>query len=135
LDVSGCTSLAGFSYTRGRLTTLDFSGCTALEWLECYNNRLTTLDVSGCTSLQELECQYNQLTTLDASGCTALKRLHCYDNRLTREISGIFAELDDFRYDRRYTDYWRDYDGNWHWTENDVGWWYPGEPHSGPYGW
>ncbi|MBQ5738720.1 MAG: hypothetical protein IIV55_06725 [Alistipes sp.] len=109
------------------------SGLDALEWLECGGNPLTTLDVSGCAALDWLSCDYNQLTTLHVSGCTALRGLDCQNNRITREISGIFAEIDYFYYDSRYTDYWRDNDGNWHWTDHGVGWWWPGEPHSGPH--
>jgi hypothetical protein len=58
-----------------------------------------------------------------------LKRLDCRRNRITREISGIFAEIYDFSYDRRYAYSMDDY-GNWLWTDNGVGWWWPGEPYS-----
>ena len=133
LDVLGCTSLVELYCYSNQLTTLDVSGYTALRHLDCGDNQLTTLDFSGCTALEWLECYNNRLTTLDVSGCTALKRLDCRSNRLTREISGIFAELDSFSYDHRYTDYWLDYDDNWYWTDNGVGWWWPGEPHSGPH--
>ena len=135
LDVSGLTALRGLSCSSNQLTTLDVSGCTALEELQCDDNQLTTLDVSGCKSLRSLDCSDNQLTTLDVSGCTALWRLYCKDNKITREISGIFAKIDDFSYDRRYTYLGRDYDNNcWHWTDNGVGWWYPGEPDKGYHG-
>ena len=133
LDVSGCTALVDLSCSVNQLTILDFSGCTALVELYCAENQLTTLDVSGCTALEELYCVNNKISTFNASGCTSLRRLYCKDNKITREISGIFAELDDFEYDCRYTDYWRDKDGNYHWTDNGVGWWWPGEPHSGPH--
>ena len=133
LDVSGCTALERLSCSVNQLTTLAASGCTALVELYCAENQLTTLDVSGCTSLEELNCVNNKISTFNASGCTSLRRLYCTDNKITREISGIFAELDDFEYDRRYTDYWRDKDGNYHWTDNGVGWWWPEEPHDGPH--
>ena len=133
LDVSGCTALWGLACSYNQLTTLDVSGCTALRELFCDSNQLTTLDVSGCTALEGLVCTTNQLISLDVSGCTALEWLYCYDNKITREISGIFAEIDYFYYDSRYTDYWCDFDGNLHWTDNGVGWWWPGEPHDGPH--
>ena len=135
LDVSGCTSLDVLRCYNNQLTRLDVTGCTALDYLYCSDNQLTTLDVSGCTALGGLYCEYNQLTTLDVSGCTALWTLDCRSNKITREISGIFAELYYFYYDSRYTDYGYDKDGNLHWTDHGVGWWYPGEPHSGPYEW
>ncbi|MBQ5737498.1 MAG: hypothetical protein IIV55_00425 [Alistipes sp.] len=133
LDVSGYTSLGSLECPNNQLTTLDVSGCTALDILSCEENQLTTLDVSGCTALRELDCYNNQLTTLDVSDYTALWTLSCRSNKITREISGIFAELYYFSYDQRYTNYWRDNDGNLHWTDHGVGWWWPGEPHSGPH--
>lgn len=143
LDLSGCTSLDCVHCFYAQLTSLDVSGCTSLNSLCCGNNQLTSLDVSDCTSLETLDCSYNQLTSLDATHCTALSCLHCYNNKITQVITDFYDNLTYFYYDHRYTDYWREYiedsKGNVikvivHYTDNGVGWWYPGEPQKGYHG-
>lgn len=148
LDVSGCTALENLycfynqltslnlsGYTRlkdlwcyaNQLTSLNVSGCTAMESLACTGNQLTTLNVSGLTSLIELSCESNKLTSLNVSGCTALRWLYCEENHFNQEIP---IEFDNFyfKYDYKYK-YEHNYDV-WHVTENEYGWWYPGEPGS-----
>ena len=132
LDVSGCTALYSLDCYNNQLTSLDVSGCTALWSLSCHDNQLTSLDASGCTALERLYCENNQLTSLDVSGCTALEYLDCEYNQLTQEITGIFAEIEDFRYDVRYEYYW-DGDGI-KYIDHGKGWWYPGEPGRGYHG-
>ena len=119
------------------------SGCTSLENLWCRGNQLTSLDVSDCTSLVTLFCGDNQLTSLDLSICTSLNHLSCCNNKITQVITDFYDNLTYFSYDHRYTDYWREYiedsKGNVikvivHYTDNGVGWWYPGEPQKGYHG-
>ena len=132
LDVSGCTALVDLSCYNNQLTSLDVSGCMALEDLDCYNNQLTSLDVSGCMALEDLECDNNQLTSLDVSGCTALEYLDCSDNRITQVIPDYLYGV-RFIYDVRYA-YWTYNDDQRRYTDNGVGWWYPGEPEKGYHG-
>ena len=143
MDVSGCTSLVELDCEDNQLTSLDVSDCISLRELSCYNNQLTSLDVIGCTSLRELSCYNNQLTILDATSCTSLEYLSCSNNKITQVITDFYHKLRRFYYDQRYTGYWweeiKDVKGNvigeeLHYTDNGVGWWYPGEPQKGYHG-
>ncbi len=132
LDVSSCTALKGLTCGGNPFTSLDVSRCTALEGLSCPETQLTSLDVSCCTKLKGLWCSYNQLTSLDVSSCTALEKLHCEGNKISQVIPEAFDKLADFQYDRRYTYHRIDFTaGIVYYTDNGVGWWYPGEPQKG----
>ena len=84
-----------------------------------YNNLIGTIDLSGCTQLTELYCVGNRLTSLDVSGC-----------KITQEIPEWFKQLGYFFHDQRYT-----YNNDGTYTDNGIGWWYPGEPESGRHSW
>ena len=132
LDVSSCTALRVLVCGGNPFTSLDVSGCIALKALSCNETQLTSLDVSSCTKLKELWCSYNQLTSLDVSSCTALEVLHCEGNKISQVIPEAFDKLADFQYDRRYTYHWIDFTAEVvYYTDNGVGWWYPGEPQKG----
>lgn len=140
LDVSGCVRLESIFCIYNQLVNIDLSGCTALKSLNCGLNQLTSLNVSECASLESLYCYNNQLTSLNADGCTALRYLSCYDNKICSVIPNWFEQLRKFEHDQRYTDYWweeiKDSEGRiideiLHYTDNGVGWWYPGEPDKG----
>ena len=129
LDVSGCSALTDLKCYDNQITSLDISGCSALEELWCYDNQITSLDASGCSALEVLSCSDNQITNLNISGCSALKYLYCRDNQICSVIPEWFSQLSSFDYDRRYTGYhWNDDHDMWNYTDNGVGWWYPGEP-------
>ena len=143
LNVSGCTNLKTLDCSNQQLTNLNVSGCTHLRNLNCHDNKLTKLDISGCTSLETLGCGGNQLTNLNVDDCTALRYLSCSNNKICSVIPNWFAQLWDFGHDQRYTDYWweeiKDSEGTiidkiLHYTDNGVGWWYPGEPDKGYHG-
>ena len=136
LDVSNCTALERFDCSNNKLTSLDVSTCTDLWLLVCYYNELTSLDVSNCTALKILECEDNQLTSLDVSRCTELYYLRCRNNKISQVIPKALGMLSmsNFWYDRRYTNYYRDKDGLLHYTDNIIGWWFPGEPQKGYHG-
>ena len=136
LNLSGCTALDRLYWSNNQLTALDVTGCTALTKLYCDYNQLTSLDVSGCTALTYLNCRGNQLTSLDVSGCTALLDLDCRNNLFFQEIPPEFYSI-FVQFDRRYTNYWHEWhydkDGHkvgcdWHYTDNKIGFWVPGEP-------
>ena len=135
IDLSNCANLIYASCCdNSSLSDLDLSGCISLESLVCNNNKLTTLNVSDCKKIDYIECINNRLTDIIATGCTELYDVSCQYNRITKEISGVWANLGLFDYDHRYTGYWYDDDdGVWHYTDNGVGWWWPGEPHEGPH--
>ncbi|GHT78116.1 hypothetical protein AGMMS50262_20360 [Bacteroidia bacterium] len=132
----------GIYYSPGKLTisllynqlkgTIDMSSCTILWYLYCQVNQLTSLDVSGCTSLTELFCFDNQLTSLNVSGCTSLTEFSCSYNKILSEIPEWFRQLTLFEHDSRYSYYTENDETKY--TDNGVGWWYPGEPGKGYHG-
>ena len=149
INVSGCTALSVLNCGHCQLTSLNMNGCTSLTYLGCFNNQLTSLNVNGFTEMKSLFCTANQLTSLNVSGFSKLEILWCFDNQLTSlningctnltnfqcehnkilsEIPDWFSQLDRFVYDIRYS-----YSGGTY-TDNGVGWWYPGEPASGYHG-
>ncbi len=134
LNVLGCRSLEELYCGDNQLTHLDVSECTSLVNLYCFTNQLTSLDVSDCTSLEELYCEDNLLTSLEVTSCASLKRLRCSDNQISQVITDFYDQLKEFLYDVRYVGYYRDEDGILHYTDNGVGWWYPGEPGKGYHG-
>ena len=140
LDLSGCTSLVGIDCWNNNLTSLDLSGCTSLMSVDVINNKLTSLDLTSCSNLVRLRCSNNSIVSLNVTGCSSLRTVFCNNNKISREISGLFADLSYFMYDQRYTGYWWEViigpDGKvlgrkLHYTDNGVGWWYPGEPERG----
>lgn len=138
LDISGHKALT-FLSVGNKLKSLNASNCSALIDLYLWNGQLSNLNVSNCTSLIDLDCRSNQLTNLNVNGCSSLKYLYCDDNKISSVIPSWFSQLSVFSHDQRYTGYyWQDkyFDGNWigrdlHYTDNGVGWWYPGEPDKG----
>ena len=143
LYVSGCTSLEGLHCNANQLISLNVSGCASLRTLECSNNQLTSLNVSGYTSLRHLNCSNNQLKSLNVSGCASLEYLDCRNNKITQEITEFYQEIQTFLYDKRYTNYHYEpiYDSKGdeigselRYTDNEGGWWYPGEPEKGYHG-
>ena len=131
LDVSNCTKLDDLECAFNQLRNLNISGCTNLAILACDNNQLTSLNVSGCTNLWFLGCTYNQLNSLSVNGCTNLRELHCNHNKILSEIPAWFSQLNNFIHDNRYSYYW---EWEWKYSDNGVGWWYPGEPEKGYHG-
>ena len=164
LDLSGCTSLESVDCDDNQLTTLNLSDCPSLQRIHCRNNvlkslvisgsssltdvhcndnQLTTLDLSDCLSLEWVDCFDNQLQSMDLSGCVSLRGVWCHNNHLNSVITDFYDNLETFQYDIKYTDYcWENiYDANGkvigkklHYTKNDYGWWYPGEPDKGYHG-
>lgn len=164
LDLSGCTSLESVDCDDNQLTTLNLSDCPSLRSIHCRNNvlkslvisgsssltdvhcndnQLTTLDLSDCLSLEWVDCFDNQLQSMDLSGCVSLRGVWCHNNHLNSVITDFYDNLEAFQYDIKYTDYWWEniYDANGkvigkklHYTKNDYGWWYPGEPDKGYHG-
>lgn len=153
LYVSGCSALKGLYCYENALTSLNLSGCSALLFLDCYSNSLKSLNVSSCFALQELNCSdnsltyldvdkcselrelrcsSNSLTNLDLSGCSELRELRCLNNKISSEIPSYLWGV-DFYLDYRY-DYY-DEDGETKYIDNNIGWWYPGEPESGKHEW
>ena len=130
LDVSTCPNLVSLICSHNSLTSINASGCSKLKGIDCSFNSLTSLNVSGCSDLRDLDCSYNQLTDLDVSDCVNLEELDCMYNKITKEIPAAFKRLSLFYHDRRY-----EYHSNGTYTDNGVGWWYPGEPESGKHAW
>jgi len=80
---------------------------------------------------------------MNLSGCVSLRGVWCHNNHLNSVITDFYDNLETFYYDIKYTDYrWENiYDANGkvigkklHYTKNDYGWWYPGEPDKGYHG-
>ncbi len=140
LDLADCTALRRLDCSGNMITSLELTDYPELNSVYCYGNAMNSLILSGCGRLQTVYCQNNSLSTLDLDGCESLNYLDCVNNRITREITAFYADIEDFFYDVRYTDYQWEYsedaDGNLisklvDYTDNGVGWWYPGEPQSG----
>lgn len=134
LDVSHIPSIEKINAHWNLLKNLNVSGCTALKSLECESNQLTNLNLSDCTALQDLSCDQNQLTSLDVSNCTELEFLWCHNNKINQVITDFYDRLVLFSHDQRYWYYGTDEYGRVHYTDNGVGWWYPGEPQKGYHG-
>lgn len=130
LDVSTCPNLVRLYCPHNSLISINASGCSKLLGIDCSFNSLTSLNVSGCSDLRDIDCSYNQLTDLDVSDCVNLEELDCMYNKITKEIPAAFKRLSLFYHDRRY-----EYHSNGTYTDNGVGWWYPGEPESGKHAW
>lgn len=133
LNISNCLSLNELEcYNNDLLTNLNASGCSSLKDLVCSNNALTCLNVSGCLNLETLSCRDNALTELDVSSCSALRVLNCINNLFFSEVpsylKGVILYL-DYRYEY-YSKYGED-----KYTDNKIGWWYPGEPESRRHDW
>jgi hypothetical protein len=118
-----------------KLTALNISGCYKITTIDCCYNQIGALNTASLTSLSILRCESNLLTSLDASDCGKLKILRCQKNKITAEITEWFDNIFTFEYDRRYTNYRKDYsedvNGKLVYKDNGVGWWYPGEPDKG----
>lgn len=132
LDASGCSALEKIDCSKMALTNLAVRGCSMLKQLFCDNNVLTHLDLSGCSALELLNCSHNLLTHLDLSDCLSLSSLGCRNNKIFSEVPshlrGAYLDL-DYRYDYYYED------GETKYIDNNIGWWYPGEPGSGKHDW
>ena len=132
LDVSDCSVLYHFMCCYNSLKELDVSGCSALWNFDCSHNALVDLDVSGCLALDALLCSNNFLTAVDVSDCSALRIFVCENNKIISEIplylKGVILGL-DYRYDYYYEN------GETKYIDNNIGWWYPGEPGSGKHDW
>lgn len=114
------------------LAYVNVSGCSALKSLDCYRCSLKELYVSGCIALENLDCSSNSLTNLDLSGCSELRELSCRNNKISSEIPLYLWGVDlylDYRYDYYYEN------GETKYIDNNIGWWYPGEPGSGKHDW
>ena len=135
IDASGCAKLEELSCSQNQLTSLNVKGCVALYELSCHDNKLTSLDASDCGKLHVLRCQKNEISSLVLPVTTTLKYLWCQKNKITAEIPEWFDNITTFEYDRRYTNYRKDYsedvNGKLVYKDNGVGWWYPGEPDKG----
>lgn len=135
LFISDCPNMETVYCYNNLLEELDMSGCPALVTLQCGDNSLKTINVSKCSNLVYLECDNNLLTDIDVLNCRNLETLFCRNNKITKEIPVEFKRLKRFDYDVRY-----EYEENpWtheiEYTDNEVGWWYPGEPESGKNAW
>lgn len=135
LFISDCPNMETVYCYNNLLEELDMSGCPALVTLQCGDNSLKTINVSKCSNLVYLECDNNLLTDIDVLNCRNLEDLFCRNNKITKEIPVEFKRLKHFYYDVRY-----EYEENpWtheiEYTDNNVGWWYPGEPESGKHAW
>lgn len=133
LNISNCLSLNDLEcYNNDLLTDLNASGCSSLKDLVCSNNALTCLNVSGCSDLETLNCHDNALTELDVSSCSALRVFNCENNlffsKVPSYLKGVILYL-DYRYEY-YSKYGED-----KYTDNKIGWWYPGEPESRRHDW
>lgn len=132
LNLSGCSALLSLDCYSNSLNSLNVSSCFALQELNCSDNSLTYLDVDKCSELRELRCSSNSLTSLDLSGCSELRELSCRNNKISSEIPSYLWGVDfylDYRYDYYYED------GETKYIDNNIGWWYPGEPESGKHEW
>ncbi len=134
LNIQGCTSLTALYCEFNKLTELDISGCSEIINLSCEYNSLTSLNITNCSKLKFVTCQGNeQLTQFYFSGCNALESLSCHDTKITHQIPNWFDHLQYFGFERRYMYYYSDFEM---WTgkysDKGYGWWYAGEPLSGP---
>ncbi|MBQ8502527.1 MAG: hypothetical protein IJ494_09625 [Bacteroides sp.] len=112
--------------------TIDISGCDVIALLRCEDNHLTAVNVSGCTRLLKLQCQNNQITQIETLGCSSLEAINCEHNKITSVIpEHLYYILSE--YDQRYTNY-RYVNDVLVWDDNEVGWWFPGEPYKGYHG-
>lgn len=133
-NFENCSSMTGdldFALSKN-LAYVNVSGCSALKSLDCYRCSLKELYVSGCIALENLDCSSNSLTNLDLSGCSELRELSCRNNKISSEIPLYLWGVDlylDYRYDYYYEN------GETKYIDNNIGWWYPGEPGSGKHDW
>jgi len=130
LNIDGCTNLKTLNCSYNQLTSLNVKSCTNLNILNCVDNQLTSIDVSGYTNLVAVNCYDNLLTSLNVDGCSNLQYLRCQNNKILSEIPAWFTQL-LFTYDIRYSYYWDNVSYSTKYTDNGVGWWYPGEPEKG----
>lgn len=133
-NFENCSSMTGdldFALSKN-LAYVNVSGCSALKSLDCYRCSLKELYVSGCIALENLDCSSNSLTNLDLSDCSELRELSCRNNKISSEIPLYLWGVDlylDYRYDYYYEN------GETKYIDNNIGWWYPGEPGSGKHDW
>ena len=140
LNLSNCMNLQTLNCDEWSLKELNVSNCPILSEIDCSDNLLESINVSGCVSLKELNCGDNLLETIDVSGCPKLESLYCANNNITKEIPVDFKKLSRFGHDVRYKyfgTYWDSEKEQYvvRYTDNEVGWWYPGEPESGKHAW
>ena len=140
LNLSNCMNLQILNCDEWSLKELNVSNCPILSEIDCSDNLLESINVSGCMSLKELNCQDNLLETIDVSGCPKLESLYCIRNNITKEIPVNFKKLNIFGHDVRYKYFGTHWDSEKEqyvvrYTDNGIGWWYPGEPESGKHAW
>lgn len=140
LNLSNCMNLQILNCDEWSLKELNVSNCPILSEIDCSDNLLESINVSGCMSLKELNCQDNLLETIDVSGCPKLESLYCIRNNITKEIPVNFKKLNIFGHDVRYEYFGTHWDSEKEqyvvrYTDNGIGWWYPGEPESGKHAW
>ena len=135
IDVSNCPLLENFKFTGNRkMESLFINSCASLQSLSCSNLNLKYLGIENCSSLVSLSCDNNRLTSLNTTGCVSLKELSCKNNLIIQEVPYSFTQLTYFNHDPKFT-YTTDSEGNITYHENEVGWYYPGEPGKGYHGW
>lgn len=146
LDLSGLSALKEFNcYENGSLSSLNLTGCSSLKTFKCYQNgSLSTLILTECTSLKEWWCyenlQLENLTLMSSAPLGSTIRLDFSNTKINCEIPDYLYDFKNlttnFKYDQRYTDYktvWDSANNKWvvTYTDNNYGWWFPGEPNSG----
>lgn len=158
ISVKGCINLDKLDVSQTRLGALDVSGLEELSTLYCsQNDNLSSLNLQGCNTIFSLSCAYcPSLTSLDVSHCTGMYALFCHDTGLLsldlpddcpleyfsvmntpliKEIPPLFDRIRVLYYDKRYSYYGKDEEGNLIYEDKGYGWYYPGEPEKGYHGW
>ena len=135
-DYTGNVRAGGIIYLKESLSTSTQLKIISnkIEEINIESNQLQSIDVSECPALKIFNCENNPLTELVIEGCRQLENLRCYHTLICREIPEWFKQLSNFAHYPRY-EYYESSTGKIEYTDNKIGWWYPGEPEKGYHGW
>ena len=115
-----------------KLKKINFSNLEELWNIDVtYASSLEEINLKGTKKIGVLMCSNCNLTDLDLSTTVKKAIVECKFNKINKQLDfDAENKFFIFRHDQKYR--YR-YSGGY--TENEYGWWYPGEPESGKHEW